>query len=188
MKRKITVCALLIGCLSILTYGTMAYFTAEKTATNVITSGSINIELKEMAIPEEGGALVPFQDKTGVMPGAQISKIVSIKNIGGQSAYVRIKLDKAITLAEGITGEVDLSLVTMDINTVDWTEKEGYYYYNTPLEAGDETEPLFNTVSFDKGMSNMYQESKAEIKVNAQATQVANNGDNVFSALGWPED
>ena len=188
MKRKITVCALLIGCLSILAYGTMAYFTAEKTATNVITSGNINIELKEMAIPEEGGDLVPFQDKTGVMPGAKISKIVSIKNIGGQSAYVRIQLDKFITLAEGITGEADLSLVTMDINTVDWTEKEGYYYYNTPLKSGEETEPLFNTVTFDKEMSNIYQDSKAEIKVNAQATQVANNGDDVFSASGWPED
>ena len=188
MKRKITVCALLIGCLSILAYGTMAYFTAEKTATNVITSGNINIELKEMSINEEGGELVPFQDKTGVMPGAQISKIVSIKNIGGQSAYVRIQLDKAITLSEGVTGEVDLSLVTMDINTSDWTEEDGYYYYNIPLKAGEETEPLFNTVTFDKEMSNIYQDSKAEIKVNAQATQVANNGDNVFSALGWPED
>lgn len=188
MKRKITVCALLIGCLSILAYGTMAYLTAEKTATNVITTGNIKIELKEMAISEEGGDLVPFQDKTGVMPGAEISKIVSIKNIGGQSAYVRIKLDKAITLAEGITDDVDLSLIKFDLNTSDWTEKEGYYYYNTPLSAGEETKPLFNTVIFDKEMSNMYKESKVEINVNAQATQVANNGDNVFSAVGWPED
>ena len=40
---------------------------------------------------------------------------------------------------------------------------------------------------FDKTMSNMYQESKAVIKVNAQATQVANNGSTVFEAAGWPK-
>jgi hypothetical protein len=35
-------------------------------------------------------------------------------------------------------------------------------------------------------MGNIYQQSKAIIKVFAQATQTANNGETVFTAAGWP--
>lgn len=34
----------------------------------------------------------------------------------------------------------------------------------------------------------MYQGSTATIKVSAQATQVKNNGTDVFTAAGWPAD
>ena len=34
----------------------------------------------------------------------------------------------------------------------------------------------------------MYQNSKSIITVNAQATQLDNNGDDVFSAKGWPKE
>ena len=33
----------------------------------------------------------------------------------------------------------------------------------------------------------MYQGSTATIKVSAQATQVKNNGTDVFTAAGWPD-
>jgi len=36
-------------------------------------------------------------------------------------------------------------------------------------------------------MGNMYQYSKVVITVDAYATQVDNNGGNVFEAQGWPE-
>ena len=39
----------------------------------------------------------------------------------------------------------------------------------------------------DPDMGNMYQNSQAVIKVSAQATQVKNNGTDVFSAAGWPD-
>ncbi len=36
-------------------------------------------------------------------------------------------------------------------------------------------------------MSNMYQESRAILQVNAFATQTAHNGASALEAAGWPE-
>ena len=120
------------------------------------------------------------------MPDTEVSKIVQIKNTGEQTAWVRIALEKSILLAEGKEGDIDLSLVSCDLNTEYWTEKDGYYYYNLQLAPGEATQPLFTKVSFAKEMGNLYQDSKAVIRVDAQATQVIHNGENVFEAAGWP--
>ena len=185
-KRKILVCAVIISCLSLSAYGTIAYFTADAVASNVITSGNIKIDLKETAIPEEGGSPVPFENRIGVMPGTAVSKIVQVENIGSQPAYIRVGVDKEIFLSEENTEEPDLSLVSWDVNSDFWEEKDGFYYYKEVLETGQTSEPLFTEVVFDETMGNMYQNSKAEITVLAQATQVAHNGNNVMEAQGWP--
>ena len=185
MKKKLCVVALLVICLAMAAYGTSAYFTYEETAINVITSGSIKVELQEWS--DTGNGLVPFEDLESVLPGTEISKIVQVKNIGGQSAWVRVSADKDIHLAEGVDGEVDISLLSYDLNTEFWTEKDGFYYYNTILQPNEATEPLFTKVIFSATMSNMYQNSRAVIDVTAQATQVANNGTCALDAAGWPE-
>lgn len=184
MKKKLCVIALLAICLATAAYGTSAYFTHEQTATNVITSGSIKVELQEWS--DTGSGLVPFEDVEGVMPGTEVSKIVQVKNIGGQAAWIRVSADKTIQLAEGVDGEVDISLISYDLNTAFWTEKNGFYYYNTILQPNEVTEPLFTKIIFSATMSNMYQNSKAVIDVAAQATQVANNGASALEAAGWP--
>lgn len=187
MKRKILVCAFIAVCLSIVAYSTTAYFTYEDTATNVITMGNIKIELQELAIPDSGGAAVPFEDAIDVLPGTDVSKIVQVKNVGAQSAWIRISVEKSIQLAEGTSGDVDLSFVTYDLNTQHWIEKDGYFYYKEALNPGETTQPLFTEVRFAPNMGNMYQQSKAFIKINAQATQVVHNGANVLEANGWPK-
>ena len=45
MKKKLLACSLLVIGLSTAAYGTVAYFTHEDTATNVITAGDIQIAL-----------------------------------------------------------------------------------------------------------------------------------------------
>lgn len=187
MKKKCLICAFIAICLSIVAYGTTAYFSYEDTATNVITAGDIKIELQEWSIPNGDGEPIPFEDVIDVQPGMDISKIVQIKNTGGQDAWVRISLNKAITLADGVEGEVDLSLISYDLNTEYWIEQNGYYYYNTILKSGETTKPLFTKVKFSPDMSNLYQYSKAVIGVNAQATQVIHNGETVLEANGWPK-
>ena len=188
MKRKLLAAAFTVVCLSTAAYGTIAYFTAEDIASNVITAGNIDLSLKETALPENSGDPVPFEDVIGVMPGTQVSKIVEVENTGDHPAYVRIRLIKEVTLAEGENGEVDLSLMGLDFNTEKWTEKDGYYYYGTALNAGEITEPLFTTVSFSKDMDNRYQDGKAMVQVFAEATQVQNNADSALEAFGWPKE
>ena len=189
MKKKFIAGAVVAICLSLVTYGTLAYFTPEDTATNVITSGNIKIELQETAITEDG-QVVEFeqsQDRFNVMPAQSVSKIVKVQNTGDNDAYIRIAIDKAINLAEGVEGTPDTDLISMDFDYDNWTLKDGYYYYNKPLAPGETTEALFNNVKFDPAMDNMYQNSTAIINVDAQATQVKNNGTDVFTAAGWPE-
>lgn len=187
MKKQLFAAALAVICLSVAAYGTAAYFTAEDTAANTITAGTIQIDLQETALPEGGGDPAPFVDVTGVMPGTDVSKIVRVENTGGKAAYIRIRLDKAVTLAEGTVGEADTGLMTVDIDTVHWTEKNGYYYYNEALAPGEATSPLFTQVSFSREMGDLYQDSRAVITVRAGATQADNNGDSAVEAVGWPE-
>lgn len=185
-KRRIFVLALVVCCLAMAVTGSLAYYTASEQAHNVITSGSVAIELQElMTDPADPAALIPFEDAEGVMPGAEISKIVQVENTGSADAWVRISLEKAIALVG--EGEADLSLLVLDLNEEDWTEQDGYYYYNTALKPGETTTPLFTTVTFAAAMGNEYQNSTATIDVSAQAVQTANNGETALEALGWPE-
>lgn len=157
-KRRIFVIALLVCCLAVMASGSVAYFTASETAHNVISSGSIAIDLQELTDQvDENGDPIPFEDATGVMPGTEVSKIVQVENTGDNAVWVRIAVEKAIDLVlpEGAEPvEPDLALIALDLNTADWTGQDGYYYYNKPLNPGDTTVPLFTTVTFDAAMGN----------------------------------
>ena len=187
LKQKLMALSAVVIVAALSAYGSIAYFTAEDTARNVITAGNVKIELQEKMLTPEGEKTVPFEDPLDVMPGCEVSKIVTVKNTGGQPAWVRVSVEKAVVLAEGVEGEVDLSLVSFNLNTDHWTEKDGFYYYTAELAPGQTTEPLFTEVSFEKTMSNLYQDGKAILTINAYATQTAHNGSTVFEAAGWPE-
>lgn len=184
-KWKIVALCTVLACLSIVASGTLAYFTAQETAHNVITSGGVDIQLIEQTRNEDG-SLGPWENMEDVMPGAVVSKEVTVKNTGVSAAWVRVSVTKTITLARGVQGTPDPSLLELNINTTDWTEQGGYYYYNHSLLPGETTTPLFTTVTFAPEMGNMYQNSNAEIEVKADAVQVANNGTTALTAAGWP--
>lgn len=179
MKRKIAAMVVFVAIAVMSISGTMAYFTADDIATNVITAGNIDIELHEKT--DKGD---DFQDVDGVMPGEAVSKIVTVENKGDNPAYVRVKVMKAIELAEGVTGEVDTDLVSFKV-LPGWTELNGYYYYEKPLEPKEFTTPLFEEVVFSTAMGNLYQNCKAIVTVEVEAVQVKNNGKTVFEAAGW---
>ena len=183
-KWKIVALCTVLACLSIVASGTLAYFTAQETAHNVITSGGVAIQLIEQTRNEDG-SLGPWKNMEDVMPGAKISKIVTVKNTGASDAWVRIKVDMTIKLANGDKGNPEV--MKLDIKDAFWTEQDGYYYYNDPLAPGETTPPLFTTVTFAPEMGNQYQGSTAHIDVKADAVQVANNGTSALTAAGWPD-
>lgn len=181
MKRKILILSVLVICLAMIAAGSLAYYTADTKAHNVITTGSVDIELNEWANEER---TEKFENQTGVMPGKDVTKIVEVKNVGTGSAWVCVQMfvDVYAENGEGLPPEP----VKLDINDTDWTYQDGYYYYNKPLAPGATTEPLFTTVSFDEQMGNEYQNAKAMIDITAIAVQSANNGETVLEATGWP--
>ena len=182
MKRKLLVLSVLVICVATLAAGTLAYFTSEGTAHNVITTGGVDITLQEWA---DEGKTKPFEDLTGIMPGMTVTKIAEIKNTGASEAWVRVKVEKNIRLAG--EGEVNPDLVELALDTANWTEKDGYYYYNKALKPGEVTAPIFSAVTFNASMGNEYQNATATVDVYAQAVQTANNGKTALNAQGWPK-
>lgn len=181
MKRKLLILSVLAICIATLAAGTLAYFTSEGTAHNVITTGGVEIAVQEWADEDKQ---TPFEDLEGIMPGMTVTKIAEIKNTGASDAWIRVKVEKNIKL-QG-EGTSDTSLVELTLNTADWTEKDGYYYYTKVLKPGEVTAPIFTAVTFKPDMGNEYQNATATVDVAAQAVQTANNGDTVMDAKGWP--
>ena len=185
MKRKLLIVSVLAILVAVTAAGTLAYFTDTGTAHNVITTGNVKIELNEWA---DEACTQPFQDKTGVMPGTKVTKIVKVENTGTGAAFLRLYVEKNVYGADQKPMKSDP--VSLDFDNRNWTysESEGYYYYNRSLEPGKTTEPLFTTVTFDPLMGNEYQNASAHVKVIAYAVQSANNGDSPQAAKGWPSD
>lgn len=182
MKRKLLILSVLAICIATLAAGTLAYFTSEGKAHNVITTGGVEIAVQEWADEEK---TKPFEDLTGIMPGMTVTKIAEIKNTGASDAWVRVKVEKNIKL-QG-EGTPDTALVELNLNLTDWTlGEDGYLYYNKVLKPGEVTKPLFTAVTFNVTMGNEYQNATATVDVAAQAVQTANNGDTVMDAKGWP--
>lgn len=186
MKKRFAILSALMVCMGIAVSGTLSNFTVPATARNVITAGSIRIQLNEMS-RLENGTLVPYEDRQTVMPGQQVSKIVTVSNTGQNAAYVRLLLDGGADTETKNQSEGVPSWMGLDLNTGDWTEKDGAFYYNTPLKPGEQTQPLFTTVTFSADMGNEHQGSRTSLHIAAQATQADNNGGQSWLAAGWPQ-
>ena len=85
MKKKILALSMVAICMSVVAYGTLAYYTASETAENVITSGNVGIELLEWADEDRTISyeeMYPDNIVTDVMPGTDVTKVVEVKNSG----------------------------------------------------------------------------------------------------------
>ena len=183
MKRKLLILSVLAICIATLAAGTLAYFTSEGKAHNVITTGGVKIAVQEWADEDKQ---TPFENLEGIMPGMTVTKIAEIKNTGAAPfcATWPPEVEKSIKLKG--KGTPDTGLVELALNTADWTEKDGYYYYTKALKPGEVTAPVFTSVTFNATMGNEYQNATATVNVSAQAVQIANNGATVMDAKGWP--
>jgi predicted ribosomally synthesized peptide with SipW-like signal peptide len=184
-KRKTLVIVICLLCVALAAGGSFAYFTAEETAHNVINMSDLDIDIQEWANDD---MTEPFPEDgiTNALPGTEITKIATVKNTSDSEAWVRVKLDKSIILADGVSGTADTSLIILTVNTAKWTERDGYYYYNEPLAPGAVTEPVLTKVTISKDMNDMYKKSTVKVDVIAQAVQTANNGSSALEAVGWP--
>ena len=184
IKKRAALIAAIVCCIAMVAAGSLAYFNAQETAKNVITTGAL-----KMALHDETTDGKPFPEDgiSGVVPATTVDKKVYVENVGNVDMYVRIALDKVITPAKGTQAELDFSNITLDIDSSKWTEKDGYYYYNRALKPGEKTEPLFTKVSFGAELGNDYMDAKVVIDVDAQAVQSKNNTDSALDAKGWPK-
>lgn len=191
MKKKVLYIAAVAICLSLITSGTLAYFTTEDTARNVITSGGVDIAIEEWQQTTSGLVPYPKDEPIVVMPTATVSKIVAVRNNDAES-FIRARLTVTVLDPDGkvmaLTDSQRDAVIHLALNDQDWTQKDGWWYYGEAVDTGEVTEPLMTGVSFDgPNMTNEYQNCTITIDVIAQAVQRANNSDDVLEALGWPE-
>ena len=190
MKKRIFAFAVAMICLSILASTTLAYFTDTAIARNVITSGGVDIAVEEWQKTADG--LIPYPSQPiAVMPATNVSKIVTVRNHDAQS-FIRVKLELTLTDSTGkemdISAEIMEKIIHLAMNTADWTQKDGWWYYGSAVDTNEATKPLLTGVSFDgPNMTNEYQNCTVTIDVFAQAVQAANNTESALEAQGWPE-
>ena len=180
MKRKI----LLAGCAALLsacmTAGSFAYFSKETRAVSTVTTGKIDVCLVER---DPAGKELPAESAT-ILPGSRIGKAVSAENRGGHPAYVRMKL---LTGVSGDALPADGCLL-IDPDLQHWTFRDGWYYLNEALPAGQESPPLFTEIRASGPQIDVrYLGRTFTLDVVLSAVQSENNGSNVFDASGWPE-
>ena len=171
-------------------FGSIAFFSDDTgTRPTTLASGNLHMALHETTL-DENGTEVPYEGAMIVMPGVDVSKIVRVENTGELPMYVRIKVTPSIQLSAKEAANsalVDPTLISCNIDTTHWVERDGYYYYYRALASGEKTEPLFTEVSFSAAMGNMYKSSTAYLNVSCSAVQSQDNGATSLAAVGWVE-
>lgn len=181
-KKKILTLALVLALLAIVTVGgSLAWFTAEDSAKNTFTVGSVEIRQLEQQ-ENENGELEDFEQGKQLLPIVNINdpaadpnyqqKIVSVENFGKNDAYVQthiaiptklvgyIKLDLDFEndagqpLWEDVTPEQGN---TVEVDGVSYTVYT--YRYMWTLVKETKTEPILRGV---------YMDAAVDIKNNAE--------------------
>ncbi len=183
MKRKLILVAAISAVILTAVYGTLAYFTAEGKTANVITAGNIKMALHQ----ETADGRPSLENVSGLMPGETVDRVVYVENTGDNAFYARVKLRSAVRAEDGTTLGADQ--ISLDIDTANWKlGADGWYYYQSAMDKGIVSKPLFKGIQFAPGMGNDYMNANVIIEVVAQAVQCANNGDTVWQAAGWPAE
>lgn len=107
-KKSLLVLAMTLSMVAILAIGgTLAYFTdTTEVKTNVFTTGNVDIELEET-----------FEQNSKLLPGVDVEKVVNVKNVGSENAYVRIHLAVPSMLDSGSEDQPQFAAYN---NTLHW--------------------------------------------------------------------
>jgi len=177
-KRNLVLGSIVVLAALLIVGGTMAWFTAEADpVTNTFTAGTVEIELHDVQMVEGAEVDFPTEGIENVNPGDEYEKIVYVENTGSKAVYVRVKLSpewsgdlpNVVTIA-------DEDYVMADFPILDgWEYYEGWYYYTSPVAAGESTAHLIEEVIFAGAeMTNDYQGATFTLKVEAEAIQASN--------------
>ena len=181
-RSKLLLVAIAAILATVLTQPTLAYYTTIGKATNVVTSGNIRLQINEKTAD---GSDFPTEG-VYIMPGDIVSKQVSVSNVCDHPFYLRVKL---VSSSTNTTLDPD-ECMKLDINTTDWTFRDGFYYFNRILEPGEITPTLFNQVEIVGSKVDVsHIGSTLSLTVDAYAVQSEHNpAQYPWNAAGWPAE
>ena len=174
---------------------TLAYFTDQESATNVITMGHADVDLDEPNFEED-------KEIEDVKPGDVITKDPTV-TVATDSLDVYVRFRVSFTgltqtqINDLMSKNADGNYNYLNIDTSDWTEvynstENVYYFYyvggdeNGKLTAGDVV-TLFGTVTIPEKWGNEIAGKTFNIVVGADAVQADNftPGVNADGVYGW---
>ena len=148
---------------------TLAYFTDNDSANNVVTMGHVNIELDEPEFSAEN----ENNTITNVVPNQTITKDPTITVVAGsESCYLRAKIEVTKLSDDQVADLLDNTNIGED-----WIlAEDGYYYYQNAVSKADQdqTVELFDTVVIPAEWGNEVADMTFEINVTAEAIQADN--------------
>ena len=183
IKTRLFLIAVIVIIGTLLSQGSLAYYVNIGKAVNVVTSGSIKMQIIEKG---QGDAQYPVGG-VYIMPGDVVTKKVSVKSLSDHPFYLRVKVVYGVNSAE-LSAE---DCFKLNVNQEDWVYSDGWYYYKKAVSAGEETSNVFSQVEIvGNKVDNSYIGKTLTLTVKADAVQSENNplknGD-VTTAAGWPE-
>ena len=182
MKKRIIISAVII--LGI--FAAVAVLAAQyisDTAKSTISASNVKIEL--LMLEEKGGAESAVSGETDIAPGDEVSRIAKVKNTGDQEAWIRLR---PVLVKNGVSTPISDSdeMILNGIDDSNWEQKGEYWYYKKALAAGETSTALFTSVIISDQVGADF--DGANLNVEAEGTQVKNNGSSVFEAKGWPSE
>lgn len=185
MRRKVALTAAAVAMVGTLAVGgTLAWFTDTETATNVVTTGNVDIALNENGgndgVADESG--LTYDD---VMPGDVFTKEVTVEN-KGNDAYVR-----AIIEVTGVDmmGDEPISFIKDEV-TQDWIwsgpNEDGTYTatvaYDGIFAKDGDAWKIFDSIEIPTAWDNGHENAKFNVKVTVEAIQAENNETDPWAA------
>lgn len=147
--------------------GSLAYFTDTQEAKNTFTVGNVKIELTEPNWEATGK-----EDAETVYAGEPLAKDPTVKNVGANPCFVRIKVTGLDCLGDAgmITYRTDYVEGKLGDNWVDGND--GYFYYTEVLDVNANTDALFDQIVIPTGLTNeKVNEVGYNVVVTAEAVQ-----------------
>lgn len=182
-KNKLLI-LLITLCVLVPVGGAVAYFRAETSSRNKLSSGNVGIEL--MDTTSEGDAIQSEEgiDFTFAYPGAVKEKETFVQNISDNDLYTRITVTKYWIDEEGNKViDADPKLIEVVTNdTSNWIIQDSdendeivYFYFRKPLSPQEATDLFINRIKLSGKITNdgeiEYSELSAHLSFEADAVQ-----------------
>ena len=177
MRRKVALTAAAVAMVGTLAVGgTLAWFTDTETATNVVTTGNVDIAWYEEG-PNDADPKQINKEYTGVQfgkevpvtPGATLKKEAFVRNEGKNDAFIRAKIEIDGPLADVVTPNI--------VEDNDWELEDGWYYYLGVVEKETNTQLLIDSLKVADTADNSDTNEDVNVILKAEAIQADNNYD-----------
>ncbi len=203
MRRRTIALFLLLAALAGAAVSRAYLYAAGRAATeNVITYGRLKMRLNETE-PGADGTEAPVEaDAVLRLTGTSeqtVRRKITVTNICKEEMYLRARLSVSAISDDGKIFALLPAEASWSVNSVDgpdggWrpsAEDDGWYYYTRPLGYDNTTSSLLadDRLVFHTGeIAKTYPQQELTLSVEVQAVQTKNNGADVWSAQGWPEE